>query len=99
MIKLLTAELPWSRALTTAPSVATSHASAPDLDPIVAQLRRVTPDVLTDPLRAALEHADRVRAANLAAYRRHQDANWLRTRSHKQGLQRTQADAVDLTDD
>lgn len=99
MMKLLSAELPWNRALTTAPSVATSHAGAPDLDPVVAQLRRVTPDVLTDQLRDALEHADRVRAENLAAYRRHQDANWLRTRSHNQGLQRTQANTVDLTDD
>lgn len=71
----------------------------PDHGPVVAQLRRVTPDVLTDQLRDALEHADRVRAENLAAYRRHQDANWLRTRSHNQGLQRTQANTVDLTDD
>ncbi len=99
MMKLLSAELPWTRALTSAPSVATSHAGAPDLDPVIAQLRRVTPDVLTGPLRGALEHADRVRAENLAAYRRHQDANWLRTRGHNQGLQRTQASTVDLTDD
>ncbi|WP_260972990.1 AAA family ATPase, partial [Mycolicibacterium llatzerense] len=97
MMKLLSAELPWTRALTSAPSVATSHAGAPDLDPVIAQLRRVTPDVLTGPLRGALEHADRVRAENLAAYRRHQDANWLRTRGHNQGLQRTQASTVDLT--
>lgn len=99
MMRLLSAELPWTRALTTAPSAATSHAAAPDLDPVVAQLRRITPEALTEPLRDALSHANDVRAANRAAYQRHQNASWLRGQSNDRALAREQLAAVDLTDD
>lgn len=99
LLRLLSTELPWTRDLTTTPSVASSHAGAPDLDPVVAQLRRITPNALTDPLRAARTHANHLRATNRAAYQRHQDAQWMRSRHRSQGIHRTRDTSPDITDD
>jgi conjugative relaxase-like TrwC/TraI family protein len=89
LLGLLHTELPWTATLTAhSTSEGINHSTPPDLDPALVQSRRLHPSLLDDHLRARLARADELHTAIQAAYRRHQDATWLRRRERNTNQQR-----------
>ncbi len=81
LLGLLHTELPWTAALSAHPSSdVINHGTPPDLDPVLAQSRRLHPSLRDDHLSDSLTRADQLHAAIQAAYKRHLDATWLRQR-------------------
>ncbi|ETA92175.1 exonuclease V subunit alpha [Mycobacterium avium 10-5581] len=81
LLRLLDTELPWTTTIGETPtSDVLGRRTAPDLDPALAQARRLHPALLDEQLRDSLDHAHRLHAAIHAAYHRHLEATWLRVR-------------------
>ena len=99
LLRLLQAELPWSFKLVREPLIPRgAHPHPPDLDPVLAQARRLAPHLLTDDLRDAVARRDRIRAANTAAYQRHLDVTWIRTRGRDAGIEPCRDAGIDPPD-
>ncbi|SKL10417.1 TrwC relaxase [Mycobacteroides abscessus subsp. massiliense] len=71
LLQLLHTDLPWAAALGDG-AIAAEPLQAPDLKPLLDQAQHLSPDVLTDELRAAVHRRDRIRKANQSAWHRHQ---------------------------
>jgi conjugative relaxase-like TrwC/TraI family protein len=81
LLGALGTELPWTKTLSGHPrSEVITRGNPPDLDPTLAQSRRLHPSLRDDHLDDRLTHADQLRAKIRAAYKRHIDATWLRQR-------------------
>ena len=96
LLQLLGTELPWTTTLTApATTDAVKRASAPDLDPVLTQTRRLHPSLLDDHLRATLIRAHQLQNTIDAAYRRHLDATWLRDRGRSLEPETTETGLTD----
>ena len=81
LLGALATELPWTATLSAYPSSEfITRGSPPDLDPALAQSRRLHPSLRDDYLDGRLARADQLHAKIRAAYKRHVDATWLRQR-------------------
>lgn len=81
LLGALSGELPWTKTLSVYPrSEILTAGTPPDLDPALAQARRLHPSVRDDDLAERLDRADQLSATIRAAYKRHIDATWLRQR-------------------
>lgn len=84
LLRLLDTELPWTTTIGESPdSAVLGRRTAPDLDPALAQARRLHPALLNEQLRDTLDHAHRLHTAIHAAYQRHLEATWLRDRDRR----------------
>ncbi len=83
LLGALTSELPWTMTLSAYPrSDVLTRGIPPDLDPALAQSRRLHPSLRDKHLADSLARGDQLRAKIRAAYKRHIDATWLRQRGH-----------------
>ena len=90
LLRLLQADLPWTVSLGPPPDIApTRHPDPPDLDPVITQAGRLAPHLHDDALRDALTRRNELRIANRAAYQRHLNATWMRSRSRDTSLDNT----------
>lgn len=81
LLGLLRSELPWTATLSAHPSSEViNRGTPPDLNPALAQSRRLHPSLRNDHLDNRLARADQLHATIHAAYKRHLDATWLRQR-------------------
>jgi hypothetical protein len=81
LLGALGSELPWTKTLSAYPrSDVIGSGTPPDLDPALAQSRRLHPSLRDDHLSDRLARADQLHATIRAAYKRHLDATWLRQR-------------------
>jgi conjugative relaxase-like TrwC/TraI family protein len=79
LLHLLHTELPWTATLTPpSSSDVINRGIPPDLEPALAQTRRLHPSLLDEHLRASLTRADQLHTAINAAYQHHLNATWLR---------------------
>lgn len=98
LLRLLSAELPWSMTLGHTPTPPTAIHHAPDLDPILTQTRQLPTELLDEPLRAALTRADQLRATNTNTYQRHLTITWTRNHHQHTTLDRRRDTSVDISD-
>ncbi|MEB3980213.1 relaxase domain-containing protein [Mycobacterium sp. 663a-19] len=83
LVGALTSELPWTMTLSAYPrSDILTTGTPPDLDPALAQSRRLHPTLRDKHLADSLARGDQLRTKIRAAYKRHIDATWLRQRGH-----------------
>lgn len=81
LLGALTSELPWTMTLSAySGSDVLTGGTPPDLDPALAQSRRLHPSLREKHLADSLVRGDQLRAKIRAAYKRHIDATWLRRR-------------------
>ena len=81
LLGALGSELPWTTALSAYPrSDVLTNGTPPDLDPALAQSRRLHARLRDEHLADRLARGDQLRAKIRAAYKRHIDATWLRQR-------------------
>jgi hypothetical protein len=85
---LLDTELPWTTALTPTGATPTEYPHPPDLDPVLTQTGRLAPELLNDKLRDAITRRDHINAANNAAYQKHLNTTWIRSRDRGTAIDR-----------
>jgi hypothetical protein len=83
LLGALASELPWTMTLRAySRSDVLTRGTPPDLDPALAQSRRLHPSLRDKHLADSLVRGDQLRTKIRAAYKRHIDATWLRQRGH-----------------
>ena len=88
LLHLLHTELPWTATLTPpSSSDVINRGTPPDLEPALAQTRRLHPSLLDEHLRASLTRADQLHTAINAAYQHHLNATWVLLRQHDRSLE------------
>lgn len=97
LLGALGSELPWTKTLGAYPrSDIITIDTPPDLDPALAQARRVHPSLRDEHLADVVARGDQLCAKILAAHKRHVDATWLRQRGHSSN---PSTPHLDLNDD
>jgi conjugative relaxase-like TrwC/TraI family protein len=102
LLHLFETELPWTTTLTPTGATPNQHPHPPDLDPVLTQTGRLAPELLNDTLRQAITRHDQINAANNAAYQKHLNTTWIRSRHRGTSIDRgpsqdTGPDLPDLT--
>lgn len=100
LLRLLNSELPWSMTLGSAPIPQdVNHRQAANLDPILTQTRRLSPDLLDEQLRHILTRADQLRTSHINTHQRHLKLTWTHHHHHNTSIERNPDPSLDVSDE